>query len=83
MKWHPMETAPKDGTNILLALHPEISEKKGTPVAVMHYEKRPILGETWTAPGWDWSCDLGSAIGWMPLSDLPPPPVASSAGLPP
>lgn len=71
MNWLPIETAPKDGTNILLLLHPQIVELTGYTVEVCHYQKRPLFGETWTAQNDGFSTEIAGATHWMPL---PPPP---------
>jgi len=63
----PIETAPKDGTNILLHLHPEIVKRCGYQMEICHYEKRPLLGETWTAQNGGFSIDIDCATHWEPL----------------
>lgn len=71
MEWcdrrQPIETAPKDGTNILLHLHPEIVKRCGYQMEICHYEKRPLLGETWTAQNGGFSIDIDCATHWEPL----------------
>lgn len=65
MQWQPIETAPKDGTNILALLHQEIADRYGYDVEICHYEDRPLLGETWTAQNNGFSTELDGVVGWM------------------
>ncbi len=69
--WQPIETAPRDGTDVLVLLHPEIAERTGYKVEICHYEKRPLLGETWTAQNDGFSTEVAGATHWMPLPPLP------------
>lgn len=71
MKWQPIETAPKDGTNILVLLHPEIAERAGYQIEICHYKNLPLLGETWTAQNDGFSTELDGVTHWMPLPDPP------------
>ena len=71
MTWQPIETAPRDGTDVLVLLHPEIAERTGYKVEICHYEKRPLLGETWTAQNDGFSTEVAGATHWMPLPPLP------------
>lgn len=70
-QWHPIETAPKDGTRIVAwCVHPTAEYAKDA------------VNEGWSAPvvarwidhnggGWTWHGHLGEFTHWMPL---PPPP---------
>ena len=71
MTWQPIDTAPKDGTDILVLLHPQIAERSGYHMEICHYEKRPLLGETWTAQNDGFSTDLDGATHWMALPETP------------
>ena len=71
MTWQPIETAPKDGTDILVLLHPQIAERAGYHMEICHYEKRPLLGETWTAQNDGFSTELDGATHWMALPEAP------------
>jgi hypothetical protein len=63
--WQPIETAPKDGTDIIVAFAPEV----GWLSMVKWFEKRKR--------GWCWVCShthtrhLNSPTHWMPLPSLP------------
>jgi hypothetical protein len=71
MKWHPIETAPKDGdTNILLGCFGE--QGYGTQF-VAFFDDEPMGGidYVWqTADGISYHRDLPTH--WMPLPDPPP-----------
>lgn len=70
MPWRSMDTAPMDGTNILVCVgHPD--NPGSWWVEICHYEKRPLLGETWTASNDGFSCDLDVARYWLPIPDMP------------
>lgn len=71
MSWQPIDTAPRDGTDVLVLLHPEIAVRHGAKMEICHYEDRPLLGETWTAQNRGFSTELAGATHWQPL---PPPP---------
>ena len=68
-QWQPISTAPRDGTNILLLLHPEIAANSGYAIEIGHYEKRPLFGETWTAQNDGFSTEVDGATHWMPLPE--------------
>ncbi len=65
--WQPIKTAPRDGTTIILLLHKEIAKRAGCSMEICHYEKRVLLGETWTAQNGGFSTELAGATHWMPL----------------
>lgn len=85
MKWQPIETAPKDGTLVLL--HVDFSGRQHRLHDAVDWAVTTgqnccdNTGEdVWEVVGWDWSFDAfetefiepGSAVThWMPL---PPPP---------
>ena len=69
--WQPIKTAPMDGTNIILLLHKKIAKKTGFSMEICHYEKRPLLGETWTAQNDGFSTELAGATHWMKLPKGP------------
>lgn len=63
MKWQPIETAPKDGTIILVA-------DKGVYVArIAQWDK----GMLRSGGGWldAWNSDNVEPTHWMPLPDVP------------
>jgi hypothetical protein len=78
--WRPMETAPRDGTAVLLfiedAEHP--FEDESTTVSIGSYgvEGGPEQDPTWSFAGWCWQQDCycrgaGRPIGWMPRPAAP------------
>lgn len=78
--WRPMETAPKDGTLVLLLIYPdeerccplEDTEKGSRTVGHNNFEHD---GEDrWLFSGWSWEQDHytqgdGNPAGWMPLPE--------------
>lgn len=62
--WRPIETAPKDGTEILI----RIAEKQGLPGKGCVYVARYFDGDWRTAGGWYSNVYVAC---WLPL---PPPP---------
>jgi len=67
MNWQPIETAPLDGTKMLLCMLPEV----GFGVVIGYYRDSPLWG-----PVWDW--DDGhtveapaGATHWMPVPEPP------------
>lgn len=75
MEWQPIETAPKDGTRILV-----VSGEKGFytapgDIGVAHWEKQafPNGVHEWVAV---WCCDQVTTFKpthWMPLPEPPNP----------
>jgi hypothetical protein len=72
--WQPIETAPKDGTHILLWMPWGLPERKGAPPGFMYlarwsYRDDPML-DRWIDPSDD--DDIGEgATHWMPLPEPP------------
>lgn len=72
MDWQPIETAPRDGTEVLV----------GSPVVGVTIAK---YDATWAHPYWNfdtqelcpWPCEVPKVTDWMPL---PEPPQACEAG---
>jgi hypothetical protein len=68
--WQPIETAPKDGTRILIYSH-------GAYVA--HWEPEACFYQFEKKPGWQifdcedgfYSCATDTATHWMPLPEKP------------
>ena len=77
IEWQPIETAPKDGTDILVYM-PDVN-LHGTPafyqwcIVVAYWERHFDKWSTSHVSGCDWDEDLVSnyATHWMPL---PKPP---------
>lgn len=74
--WRPIETAPRDGTRVLLAVKSP-SENNGwygrNPPEVDGYEMFKWLGNGWSTPGSGGWADFFFS-GWRPL---PEPPLAA------
>lgn len=71
-EWHPIETAPKDGTDFL-AFCPASQYVDGG-VAVMHfYDHGSIWGGIRIShvSGFEWDFDLMPPTHWMPLPEPP------------
>jgi hypothetical protein len=90
MQWQPMETAPKDGTRIIVVTR--ASEQGPSDVDVVRWIKPRSHGEhCWTSFDSDENCaiiyDEWELAHWMPLpSGLPPyktPDLASKLPEPP
>lgn len=79
MKWQPIETAPRDGTVILLtAIEDDGSLFEIHPMQWAHIQRNgffPGKVGMWTAPGgeytWNGHPGVDGPTHWMPL---PPPP---------
>lgn len=67
MDWHPIETAPRDGTRVLCAWRPkDIDAWIIQPCACALYD---VWGNAWLVV-WDYDTEV-FPTHWMPL---PPPP---------
>ena len=64
MDWHPMETAPKDGTYIVLR---EPRSMPGASIGRWLAFDEVIFGETGF---WEANWDNVHPTGWMPLPEL-------------
>jgi Protein of unknown function (DUF551) len=74
MDWQPIETAPKDGTHILLANKAGVSQG-GWQSDMDHgadWEGQIGMAGWWRTDGSDWQ-----NTHWMPL---PPPPTSTQGG---
>jgi hypothetical protein len=76
-EWQPIETAPRDGTKILVfTVHGEIEISDWYSISHFHYEEaenglyRKV--ETCIDEGWN----SNMPVCWMPL---PPPPIEETA----
>jgi hypothetical protein len=63
MKWQDISTAPKDGTDIIVAVYEEDGRYWGQDIVAWN----AAIG--WDSAGYDWQPNM--ITHWMPL---PPPP---------
>jgi hypothetical protein len=78
-EWQPIETAPKDGTRLLLWCVHHNAQYADDPVEFSRWAGA-VIG-SWTnhnGGGWTWSGHAGTPIHWMPLPE-PPKPDTNSA----
>lgn len=84
--WQPIETAPKDGTRVILAEGEKVF--RGTYVIIPFHESRDLDGhyidhqdheEFWMAD----DGDMPDPTHWQPEHPLPAPPGSSAAAPPP
>jgi hypothetical protein len=66
MKWQPIETAPKDGTPVLIHLN-------GGMTRIACWKERGAFGAGWRDPigHAEHAAILGEPSHWMPLPDPP------------
>jgi hypothetical protein len=80
--WRPIETAPKDGTQVLLLVEFEEHATEDIPGPARTIGANndgnvpPGEGEGWQFAGWCWCHDhyvqgTGTPVGWQPMPDLP------------
>lgn len=81
MKWQPIETAPTDGTAVLLLIDDgDFPLDDCNPcISIGSYgtEGGPEYDPTWCFAGWNWCQDLyvrgnGTPTHWMPLPAIRP-----------
>jgi hypothetical protein len=74
--WRPMETAPTDGSAVLLRIdggeHPLEDEATSVSIGSFGVQGGAEEDPTWTFAGWSWHQDCycrgsGAPTGWMPL----------------
>jgi hypothetical protein len=82
-RWRPIETAPKDGSSVLLLVedsdYPLEDERATATIGAYGTEGGAEFDQTWNFAGWDWCQDCyvrgnGTPTHWMPL-----PPVEANA----
>lgn len=68
-EWKPIETAPKDGTEILAygIFTGEINGKYGAPQAAVVHR----VGDQWHTTVGDYYSCICDATHWMPIPELP------------
>lgn len=70
--WHPIETAPKDGTEILAYIAYETWEKK---IEIVYYDdsyrKHNKLKPSWVSARCVDGLEAGIPTHWMPLPEPP------------
>lgn len=84
-QWLPIETAPKDGTLVLLLLAHDNdfdngieAEEEHQPRTIGHNNFEHDGTDRWQFAGWNWEQDCytegwGTPIAWMPLPAAPAP----------
>ena len=76
MEWQPIETAPKDGTPVLLGswyLGPDLATAAWNG---LFWDMRHLDGDDAQSAALDrFNREFGSPESWLPLDALPPPPV--------
>jgi hypothetical protein len=70
-EWHPMETAPTDGTHILAAVevHSNITDTCWWEIHIIGVDDETGDVDSDLYQGWNW----GDYTHWMPLPQPPPP----------
>ena len=83
MAFLPMNSAPKDGTSVLLLIdggeHPLSDDNPSVTIGSYGVAGGPEEDPTWTFAGWCWHQDCycrgsGVPIGWLPLPPATPAP---------
>jgi hypothetical protein len=73
-EWQPIETAPKDGSDILLWCPNMIkSDPAGALVGHWYKDSHNPRWHISNVCGWEWECDLNyeKATHWQPLPEPP------------
>ena len=78
-RWRPIETAPKDGSSVLLLVedsdYPLEDERATATIGAYGTEGGTEFDQTWNFAGWDWCQDRyvrvnGTPTHWMPLPSV-------------
>ena len=75
-EWRPIETAPKDGTDIILMYYSAVPALKNRIVYTVN-----VCRWVEKISDWNWGCG-SSATHWMPLPAPPAEKVAQPTGVP-
>lgn len=74
MEWQPIETAPRDGTQVLLFGKQDPHEMVNFTGPLIFSGYHDVVDDAWCSTGTTWQGPFYTATHWMPL---PPPPAAT------
>ena len=82
-RWRPIETAPKDGSSVLLLVedsdYPLEDERATATIGAYGTEGGTEFDQTWNFAGWDWCQDRYVRVNGTPTHWMPLPPVEANA----